>query len=170
MTTREHSRSRHFNIMLIVLAVAGLGAAFVAIDPLARASQGTHHGWTGHRGDGVVAAAVCAGSRDDRVKELGAYLGSALDLDAAQKEAWHQVEQELEQGMALLRDACAKFASNAAPATMPQRLAVMESAMAAGTETLRAVRPTFEAFYGTLDEEQRHKIDEMSRHRGSEVR
>ena len=118
----------------------------------------------------LVAAAICAGSRDDRVKELGAYLGSALDLDAAQKEAWHQVEQELEQGMALLRDACAKFASNAAPATMPQRLAVMESAMAASTETLRAVRPTFEAFYGTLDEEQRHKIDEMSRHRGSEVR
>ena len=31
--------------------------------------------------------------------------------------------------------------------------------MAAGTETVRTVRPAFEAFYDTLDEGQRRKIE-----------
>ena len=130
MKTREHRRSRHFNILLIVLAIAGLIAAFVAIDPLARASQRTHLG---------------------RMNEVGAYLESTLDLDAAQTQAWDQVERELAQGLARLHDTCGEFASDAEIPTMPERLAFMESAMAAGTETLRTVRPAFEAFYGMLE-------------------
>ena len=163
MKTKEHRRSRHFNIMLVVLALAGLVAAFVAIDPLARASQRVHHGWTGHGGHGDLAFAVCDDGHDDRMGEVGAYLGSALDLDAAQRQAWDQVERELAQGLVLLRDACGKFASDAPPPTMPEQLAFMESAMAAGSETLRAVRPAFGAFYGMLDEAQRQKVDELSR-------
>jgi hypothetical protein len=170
MRTKGHHRTRHFNIMLIVLAIAGLVAVLVAIDPMARASQKSVHGWTGHRGAGDVAAAVCDGSHDGRMNEVEAYLGSTLDLNAAQKKAWDQVERELVQGLARLRDACGDRAPDALPPTVPERLAFMESAMAAGTETVRTVRPAFEAFYETLDEGQRRKIEDMSRRHGAGAR
>jgi len=170
MNTTEHRRTRHFNIMLIVLAVAGLVAALVIVGEIARASQKSVHGWTGHHEDGDVAGAICDVSHDGRMEQVGDYLGVTLDLDATQMEAWDRVEHGLERGLELLRDSCGNPDSHALPPTTPERLVLMESAMAAGTETLRAVRPAFEAFYRTLDESQRHKIDELSRHHGPRIR
>ena len=170
MKTTEHRRTRHFNIMLILLAIAGAAAVLVATDPLARAAQGSAHGRADHRGNGDVALAICDRHHDRRMAGAGIYLESILELDAVQKKAWDQVEGELELGLARLRDVCGKLASDALPPTMPERLAFMEMAMAAGTETLRAVRPAFKVFYGTLDEHQRQKIDAMSRRHDSGVR
>ncbi len=170
MKSSPHQRTRHFNIMLVLLAIAGLVAVWVAIDPLARASQGSRHDWSGHHGAQHASLAFCSYDARDWADSSGAYLGAWLQLDAAQNAAWNHVEQKLEQGRNLLRDACEALAASGPAATMPERLALMESAMAAGAETLRTVRPAFDEFYATLDEGQRQQLDALPGHHRSEIR
>lgn len=170
MKSLPHRRTRHFNIVLVLLAVFCLVAAFVAIDPLAQASKGFHHDRAGHRSPQHVRLAFCADNGLTRVARLGTYLSGWLELDAAQKKSWVRVEHELEQVLILLRDSCEAFAADAAPTTLPERLALGEAAMAAGVEALRAVRPAFEAFYDTLDDGQRRQLDTVLDHHGAGVR
>jgi len=170
MKSTEHRRTRHFNIMLAVLAAAGLIAVLIAIDPMARASQTSHHGWSGHHGIQGAGKVFCENSNENELEQMGAYMKSWLNLDAAQQTSWGRVERELGRGLESLRDACGRFAAGGTPSTMPERLALMESAMEAGAEALRAVRPAFVEFYGMLDEDQRGKIDEISSRRNFGIR
>jgi len=159
MKSTEHGRTRHFNIMLVLLAVAGLITALMAVDPMALASRESQHGWSGphtRQGDGL---ALCAGRQGHGLERMGPYLKTWLALDAAQEESWTRVERSLAAGLATLRAACSDIAADDETVAMPERLAAMELAMAAGTDALRAVRPAFTAFYGTLDEDQQRKID-----------
>ena len=48
-------------------------------------------------------------------------------------------------------------AADAAPAT--ERLAMAEEAVAVGLKTIQTIRPAFDAFYNTLDAEQKEMLD-----------
>jgi len=158
MKSTEHGRTRHFNIMLVLLAVAGLMAALIAVDPSALA-RGAQHGWVRPHAPHGAGMAFCAGRQGHVLERMGPYLRAWLDLNAAQEESWARVERTLAVGLASLRDACSDLAADDENVAMPERLAAMESAMAAGTDAVRAIRPAFTAFYGTLDEDQQRKID-----------
>ncbi len=170
MKSSQHRRKRHFNIVLVLLAVFGLAAVFVAIDPLAQASRGFHHYRAGDRSPQHVGLTFCGDSGLTHADRLGSFLSSWLELDAAQSESWIRVERELEQGFIWLRDTCDAFAADTATTTLPERLEFAETAMAAGLEALRAVRPAFEAFYDTLDDGQRQQLETVLNHRGASVR
>lgn len=161
MKSKEHRRTRHFNYFLLLIAIAGLIAALIAIDPLARASQDRLDHWSGHRGIHRSSMAFCDTRHQDRMEQVSAYVDIWLNLEPVQQAAWSTVAHELERGFARLRDACAGGVADNSATTTPERLALLESAMAAGTETLRAVQPAFAEFYGTLNEEQRRKIDSL---------
>jgi len=170
MKSTEHRRTRHFNIMLVILAATGLVTAFIAVDPAARAFRETQHGRMDQQEGEYAAMAFCSGMQDERVGQIGPYLNSRLKLNPAQKTSWARVEQELKRGLAELRSACGDLAAGVMPATIPERLAVLESAVTAGADALRTVRPAFAEFYGTLDEGQRTRIDELSARHTSGIR
>lgn len=161
MKTKQHRRTRHFNIFLVLVAIAGLIAALIAIDPLARASQDREDHWAGHGGIHRTSMAFCDAGHQDRMKQASVDVDTWLDLDPVQQAAWSDVAQELERGFAKLRDACARGVADNGPTTTPERLALVESALVAGTETLRAVQPAFAEFYRLLNDEQRRKIDSL---------
>lgn len=171
MRPTEHRRTRHFNIMLIVLALAGLVGALAALDPMAWAGQRfDRHGWAGHASGGHMVATACSRGSEDHVAEAADFVGSALELNATQAAAWDNVTRELELGLAGLRDACEGLATHGEGTPAPERLAYLESTMTAGAETLRAMRPAFETFYETLDDTQRQRLDAMFRSHGPQAR
>ena len=49
--------------------------------------------------------------------------------------------------------------SSQIPATSTERMAVMEKRLDAMLQAIKAVRPAFEAFYNTLDGEQKARLD-----------
>ena len=171
MKTTEHRRTRHFNIMLILLALAGLIGAWVALDPMAWAGQRSdRHGWAGQASSGHMVATACSRGSEDHIAEAAKFIGLVLELNATQAAAWDHVTQELELGLAGLRDACEGLANNSDDLAMPERLVYLESTMAAGAETLRAMRPAFETFYETLDDSQRQRLDAMFRSHAPQAR
>jgi len=159
MKSTEHGRTRHFNIMLVLLAVAGLIAALIAMDPMALASRDAQRGWARQHAPHAASMAFCVNPQEGGLEHMGPYLKTWLDLNAAQEQSWVRVERSLAAGLASLRDACSDLAADDEAVAMPVRLAAMESAMAAGADAVRAVRPAFTAFYGTLDEDQQRRID-----------
>lgn len=74
MKSTEHRRAWHFNIMLVVLAVAGLIAVLIAIDPMARAAQESHVGWAGHYGMRATGMEICSGGHDNRLDQVGGHV------------------------------------------------------------------------------------------------
>lgn len=170
MRPTEHRRTRHFNILLIVLALAGLIGALAALDPMAWAAQRfDRHGWAGHERGQTIAAACSRGS-ESHVAEAANFVGAMLELNATQAAAWNHVTQDLELGLAGLRDACEGLATHSEGSPAPERLAYLESTMTAGAETLRAIRPAFERFYETLDDTQRQRLDAMFHSHGPQAR
>ena len=154
MKSTEHRRTRHFNIMLVGVVAAALLATLAAIYPSAWASQ-ERHGWHRQHDGGHVAMQFCEGNHASRIDEMGPFVESWLGLDDAQRTAWVKLEREVGRAVATLRESCS--ARNAA--TAPDRLALAESMMAAGTAALREIRPAFDAFYATLDDKQQAKLD-----------
>lgn len=161
MKSPDHRRSRHFNIMLTILAVAGLVATLFAIEPLAMGSQASYQDSTGRHRHQDAGAAICDGDHDVWLDGANDRLSGWLNLDAAQQESWARVERELGQAVALLCDVCGDVRASGPPADIPDRLEAMESILTAGAEAVRAVRPVFAEFYGTLNDRQRRKIDEI---------
>ena len=84
-----------------------------------------------------------------------ARIESGIKLTDAQKAA-----------LAGLRSASAKAAETISatcaepvPAKSTERMALMEKRVEAGLQAIKLVRPAFEAFYGTLDDQQKARLD-----------
>lgn len=166
MDRGTHRRTSHFNVVLILLAVGAVVLALAVLDPVAWATQYRGRDHAGHRDGNDVMARLCGDEFDGRLRGLTGYVVDWLELDATQRTAWDRVEAALADGMTTLRGLCGDMPATAAGSTAPERLAQAEAFMEAGTEAVRKLRPTFEAFYATLGEAQRASLDDALAGRG----
>lgn len=159
MERKAHKRTRHLNIMLLLVVIGAAAVAIAAWDPLARAAQYRSH--AAHRGvaTGDIAEALCRHSAVDRLADLGPHVDAWLDLDERQAAAWDDVERAIVTGLTGVRDACDAASRGGETKTARDRLARAERLAAAGTDALRGIRPAFDEFYESLDAAQRERLD-----------
>jgi LTXXQ motif family protein len=95
-----------------------------------------------------------------------AFIKADLDLNAAQNGELDKLAGTLIPSLKELRDVvCSNFAERAATTTSPERLERLAAVLKKAAETAeKAVAPS-KAFYATLDDKQKAKIDEMTNRR-----
>ena len=154
---KPHTRSKHFNIALVALAIVTAGAvAWWAFDARAGVGHGWHGGgWQG--GHGI--ARLCAADHDAAIAAVLAYGEHRLDITDGQAEEWTALGASLRTATAKAEAVCAEVGDG--PATAPEALALAETATIAMAEAIGEVRPAFDALYGVLDDEQRAELDGM---------
>jgi hypothetical protein len=139
---------------LAALASGGLAAAHDG-----QRSWRGHHGWSprahgleqfcNHRHAGTWLAS------------LSAMVERSLSLHETQTAAWRRVIEEVRAVESSLVAICDAEKFEAATRSATVLLARAESMMTARLDALRRVRPTFEAFYGSLDDGQKKALDDL---------
>ncbi len=169
-------KRKHAIIASIVSLVAAAGLGLAASAPeaapptlstsaiaLAAASTGfggRSHGW--HRGERKGGfARLCGHGHGARIDDLAAFVGGFLDFTPEQGQAWEKLTEALRDGDASIAAACAEIADAGEAGTAPRELARLETALAAGLDVVRQVRPAFDEFYGALDDNQRTAVDDV---------
>jgi len=74
-------------------------------------------------------------------------------------EAQRRALDELKAASAKAGEAMSAACPKATPATAPARLEAMEKRMEAMLQAIKTVRPAFDAFYATLDDQQKTRLD-----------
>ena len=119
--------------------------------------------WRGHHGRGGGGlAAWCGGRAEERVERMLGSVEDRLTFTPAQDEAWQRVAEAAQAGAAGLGEVCDEFSEAGRPQTTPERLARMERLAETGLDALHEVRTAFDAFYQTLDGQQREIIDGLA--------
>lgn len=90
-----------------------------------------------------------------------------LGLDSEQKEAWTALMTDLRTALAGFEQPCSAAMTGKDDGPAPVRLAALRDQLAIGIDAIDRVRPTFDAFYRSLDTAQRERIETMltRRHR-----
>ena len=160
---KPHTRSKHFKIALVTLAIVAAGAvAWWAFD----ARAGVGHGWHGGgwQGGGHGIARLCAADHDAAIAAVLAYGEHKLDITDEQADEWAALGKSLRTATAKAEAVCADAGDG--PATAPEALALAETATIAMAGAIGEIRPAFDALYGVLDDGQRAELDGMiKRHR-----
>lgn len=134
-----------------------LNTAKLEMISAAAASQGGHRDRRGlHR--------ICSDSRSQKLEGGIEFVEAFFSFNDEQRPAWDALAAALRKGSDAIGRHCATLGER--PSTAPGKLAVLETAMTAGLEVVREVRPAFERFYGTLNEDQRAAIDRLVERRG----
>lgn len=137
-----------------------LNTAKLEMISAAAASQGGHWGHRRVRG----LHRICGDSRSQRLEGGIDFVEAFFSFNDQQKPAWDAFAAALRKGSDAIGRHCATLDER--PSTAPGKLAVLETAMTAGLEVVREVRPAFERFYGTLNEDQKAAIDRLVERRG----
>lgn len=146
-----------------VPTVAGHAASLIG-PKAALAASGHHRGWGQGRGRGF--ARICSDQRSERLENAIEFADAFLKLEAGQTEAWTKLTASLRAGSARVGKACDTLKTEGWPDKAPGKLAAVETVMTAGLDIVKEVRPSFDAFYATLDDKQKAAIDGLlDRHR-----
>lgn len=151
-----------FTTVLIASAALGIAAllATATAQPYGPGSgmmgRGMMGGWMmgGRGGMCNPAGAGFSGWRADRIAEL-------IKLTDAQRPKFEEFKAASVKAAQAMRDAC----QAAVPDTIIARTEAMEKRLDAMLQAIRTVRPALEAFYATLSDEQKARLDANS-HRG----
>ena len=120
----------------------------------------------GKRGRGGMMRMICSDMRGERVESAIAFAESFMAFTPEQRTAWDGLTAAVRAGNGKLDDACAETKELRKERSLPARLALMETMMTAGADVLGEVRPAFDGWYATLNEQQREALDGlMKRHR-----
>jgi len=96
---------------------------------------------------------------------LTARVAEELDLTPPQRAAWHRVAGLLTVNAGALQrlrdEGTAVVSPDTAPDPAPVRLGRIEALLVTGLDVVHQVRPAFEAFYATLDEGQKRRLDAL---------
>jgi hypothetical protein len=118
-------------------------------------------GWWGrrrrcrrHRHDGAAWG-------PDRVADLAGRVSDELDLSAPQREAWRRVTGLLAANGGALERLRDERRALETPEPAPVRLGRIEALMVTGLDVMHQLRPAFEAFYATLDDDRKRRLDAM---------
>jgi Spy/CpxP family protein refolding chaperone len=160
----EMEESMAIKHRIVVSIVAALGAAALIVSATAQpygpggtfmgpgmmGGPGMGGGWMMSRRGGMCgpAAAGFAEWRADRLAEL-------VQLTDAQRAKFDEFKAVSVKSAEAMRAACRAET----PTTIVGRAEAMEKRMDAMLQTIREVRPSLEAFYATLTDEQKAKLD-----------
>lgn len=164
------TRTRKYLLGGLALAAVVAGVATAAAH---RGGFG-HHGWHGgrHGGLGMMGGPLCSGHGAEMADHMAVAFEHRLKVTEAQKPALDELRAALKAGAAKVEAACPRkpdaAADGAAPSrpSPPERLALLETGLAARLDALRTVRPAANKFYATLSDEQKAKVAEMGLGRG----
>lgn len=167
MSHRPSPLTQSMTVNTFAAGVFALVVAILAIVGPANAEDAEVHnaswfGW-GER----TAAARCERGVDHFVEEMMEHAEEEVVFTSTQQAAWDDLIAAVRQGGSEITTFCSKVdearAADAAPA--PERLAMAEEAVAVGLKTIQTIRPAFDAFYNTLDAEQKELLDGAANHR-----
>lgn len=124
---------------------------------------GGHGGWWG---EPMSAAHHCESGVDRFVGRLTEHAEEEVEFTATQQAAWDDLIAAIRTGGEGVTRFCARVdeARQTERAPAPERLAMAEEAVSVGLKTLQTIRPAFDAFYATLDPEQKELLDNAGRH------
>jgi LTXXQ motif family protein len=147
-------------VFAVVVSVVAVVAPANAED--ATVQNASWFGW-GER----TAVARCERGVDHFVEEMMEHAEEEVEFTSTQQAAWDDLIVAVRQGGSEVTAFCGKVdeARNADAAPAPQRLAMAEEAVAVGLKTIQTIRPAFDAFYNTLDAEQKELLDGAANHR-----
>jgi hypothetical protein len=156
------------------VALAGLQVApgqaiadETAVEQPARAGQGSERqrGWSrGRHGGGL--AMLCSPRRDEWADRFLGRIESRLELTSDQTEAWEELTDVIRASGERADEVCADLREAGRPGTAPERLERAERMAELGLDVLRDLRPAFDAFYATLEPDQREVLDRLGPRRG----
>jgi hypothetical protein len=160
--------------LIAALAVAGglgaLGAGAIAqpqgeARPGFQLAQDGGHGWHRRGGGPRHMARLCDEERrsdwiDARIERVE----GAVELRSEQEEAWAGLTETVRAASARVGEACAEVTAAGRPQNASEHLARTETMLSTGLAIVQEVRPAFDDFYATLDDDQKATIDRMTRH------
>lgn len=168
---------RTTKLMLGGVVIAAIAAGGVA----ASAHRGGwgHGGPGGHGMMGGPMGAICEGKGAEMTDHMLIGLQYKVNPTDAQKPAFEELKAAAKVAAAKAQAGCPAKPAQTADGTQPprkaptERLALMETALAAQLDAIRTVRPAAEKFYASLSDEQKKTMTEMgprghgnSMHRG----
>lgn len=156
--------TRHKKILIGGFALAAVAAGGLAASA-ARGGFGHHGGRMGGMGGGMMGA-VCKGDAAEMADHMLIRLEYKVKPTDAQKPAFEELKAAAKVAAAKAKAGCPAAPVQAADGTRPaakpptERLAAMETALAAQLDAVRTVRPAAEKFYASLSEEQKKAFAE----------
>jgi len=147
-------------VFAVVVSVVAVVAPANAED--ATVQNASWFGW-GER----TAVARCERGVDHFVEEMMEHAEDEVVFTSPQQAAWDDLIAAVRQSGGEVTAFCGKVdeARNADAAPATERLAMAEEAVAVGLKTIQIIRPAFDAFYNTLDAEQKEMLDGAANHR-----
>ena len=153
-------RSLHVTIASAALALATLIGSAQAQPMGPGQRQGPGWGWMGpgmmdSRSFGRMCSPASAGFSEwqmNRVEQL-------IKPTDAQRAKFEDYKAAATKAAAEMRNAC----PTSFPATMTDRMQVMEKRTEAMLQAIKSVRPALDAFYATLSDDQKKQLDSMGR-------
>jgi hypothetical protein len=159
-------------IAFVAVPAVGLTLAFATVDTLrtttveaaeaavTQVAFGGHQGWgRGRHGRGL--AHLCSDRRDERIDDAIGFIEDFVDFTPPQTAAWNDLTKAVRESSATIGEACGDLGDVDADGNAPARLALIESLATTGLDVLKRVRPPFDAFYQTLDEDQQKRLDKL---------
>lgn len=108
---------------------------------------------------------LCSPERSERVEQMLEAISGFVNFSAEQQRAWDALSQTVQEVNTDFDARCQGL--DEAPATAPERVALLETLLGDGLAAVQRLRPAFENFYATLTPEQQAILDRVSQRRGS---
>lgn len=119
----------------------------------ARSGKGRHRGGFGH---------ICGKRRDAKTERMISVVEGLMTFTPKQESAWKDLTKTVRDNNKSMDETCKTLKQDKdKPKDATQRLARMESMLAASLKFVQSARPKFDRFYGTLSEKQKHAIDSL---------
>ncbi|MDX2309317.1 MAG: Spy/CpxP family protein refolding chaperone [Hyphomicrobium sp.] len=160
------NRAKLLATAAVVLALGGAGIAYAH---KAGHWRGPHHGGMGVLGFTGPMERMCRGNLAEKADHVLVRIEHRVKPTDAQKPAFETLQTAMRDGAAKIQAACpAKSADDdgAAKKTVPERLAMAEANLQATLDAVKTVRPAADAFYQTLNDDQKKVLAEMTEGRG----
>lgn len=158
-----------------LVAVAGVAATTFSISSAVNAEGAELRSVSAMMGGGHVwrhrnrIQHVCSGMRSEKLEQAITFVENFMNFTTPQQQAWTGLAQALRGGDQRVGEACATLKDGKIPDTAMEKLAMVETMLSAGLDIVVTVRPAFDKFYGTLNEQQQKSLDDLlsrRHHRG----
>lgn len=160
----------------VILIAGGLGLASLgavgawAVSPDIRQGVATGQAaitLAGYRhGRGGMERKLCSDARGEHIEAAITFAETFMAFTPEQRTAWDRLTGAVRAGSEKVGETCAETEALRAEKTLPAKLAIAEAATKTAAAVLSDVRPAFDGWYATLNDEQRQALDGLMKHRG----